>query len=153
MILGFFQFFVTLLSGFVINRVGRRPMMLIGMTIILISLLSGFFISFLVDEHEAYTVWIIFFHVLGYSISIGPLCFIYAVEILENINIFLITYWGFGIITSLSFDFLIEYKNGDGVPFMFCIYFIGSLLCFIFFYKKMIETKSVPKKKIYELIE
>jgi MFS family permease len=79
MILGFFQFFVTFISGFIINKVGRRPMMLCGMGIVLISLLLGFLITFLVDEHESYTVWIIFLHIFGYSISIGPLCFTYAV--------------------------------------------------------------------------
>jgi len=82
MMLGFFQFVVTLIGGFFINKLGRRPMMLFGMTVILVSLLLGFLITFLIDEHEPYTVWVIFIHVFGYSISIGPLCFIYAVEIL-----------------------------------------------------------------------
>ena len=78
-ILGLFQFIVTFASGFFINRLGKRPMMLFGMVIILVALLLGFLITFFIDEHESYTVWVIFLHTFGFSVSIGPLCFTYAV--------------------------------------------------------------------------
>jgi MFS family permease len=77
--LGFFQVLVTFISGFFINKFGRRPMMLVGMAIVSITLLAGFFITFLVDEHESITIFIIFAYVLGYSISMGPICLMYAV--------------------------------------------------------------------------
>lgn len=53
--------------------------MLIGLAIVCVSLFAGFFITFFIDEHESITVFIIFAHVLGYSISMGPICLMYAV--------------------------------------------------------------------------
>lgn len=70
---------VTFISGFFINKFGRRPLMLIGLAIVCVSLFAGFFITFFIDEHESITVFIIFAHVLGYSISMGPICLMYAV--------------------------------------------------------------------------
>jgi MFS family permease len=42
MLLGFFQVLTTLLGGFLINRFGRRPLMLIGHGIVVFSLFSEF---------------------------------------------------------------------------------------------------------------
>lgn len=53
--------------------------MLIGMAIVCVTLLAGFFITFFIGEHENITVFVIFAHVLGYSISMGPICLMYAV--------------------------------------------------------------------------
>jgi MFS family permease len=79
LVLGFFQVFVTFTSGFLINKFGRRPMMLLGLAVLTIALLTGFFVTQFIDEHEGITVFIVFVHVLGYSISIGPICMMYAV--------------------------------------------------------------------------
>lgn len=49
LLLGFFQVVVTCSSGFLISKFGRRPIMLIGMGIIILALLAGFFITLLVD--------------------------------------------------------------------------------------------------------
>ncbi len=54
-------------------------MMLVGMAIVSITLLAGFFITFFVDEHERITIFVIFAYVMGYSISMGPICLMYAV--------------------------------------------------------------------------
>jgi MFS family permease len=43
-----FQVVVTLGSGFLINRFGRRPMMLIGEGIVVVALFLGFIVTSLV---------------------------------------------------------------------------------------------------------
>jgi MFS family permease len=45
MLLGFFQVLVTFTSGFLINRLGRRPMMLIGIAIFSIALITAFIVT------------------------------------------------------------------------------------------------------------
>jgi MFS family permease len=45
LILGIFQVFTTLASGCLINRYGRRPLMMIGHTIVIVSLLLGFLVT------------------------------------------------------------------------------------------------------------
>lgn len=45
LILGFFQVAITLMGGFLINKFGRRPMMLTGFTIIVLSLLASIVVT------------------------------------------------------------------------------------------------------------
>lgn len=150
LILGFFQVVVTFISGFFINRFGRRPMMLIGEIIIVASLLACLLMTMLVERHEILTTAFIFVYMLGYSISIGPLFMIYAVETMSNLQIVIQTYWGLMVVLTLTTDLLIEEV---GLPIMFGIFFVGSALCLRYFQQKMIETKGVPKKEIKSLIE
>lgn len=125
-------------------------MMIIGQTIIVVSLLACVLVTLLVDKHEIITTAILFVYILGYSISIGPLFMMYAVETLSNIQLVIQVYWGLMILLTLTTDILIE---TIGLPIMFGIFFICSLLSLKFFHKKMIETKDVPKKEIKSLLE
>jgi MFS family permease len=77
--LGFFQVLSTFISGFLINRYGRRPMMLLGQAIIVLSLLFCGVVTMAVEKHEVVITLAIFFYTLGYSISLGPLFMMYAI--------------------------------------------------------------------------
>ncbi len=77
--LGLFQVLITFASGFFINKFGRRPMMLIGQTIIVISLLVCAIVTLAVERHEIITIICIFIYFFGYSISLGPLFMLYAI--------------------------------------------------------------------------
>jgi MFS family permease len=148
--LGIFQVFATFLSGFLINHFGRRPLMLTGLGIIIVSLFTGVLVTFLVPSHESITVVIIFAHILGFSISLGPICMLYAVEALESLRLLIVTYWGMNLLITLFSDFLIE---SVGVSFMFLIFGVCSLFSFGFLYVFMVETKDTPRKKVWEAIE
>lgn len=124
--------------------------MLIGQTIIVVSLLACIVTTMLIERHEIITTVFIFVYMLGYSISIGPLFMMYAVETLSNLQLIIQIYWGLMIAVTLTVDLLIEEVS---IPIMFGIFFISSALCLRFFHKKMIETKGVPKKEIKSLIE
>lgn len=150
LILGFFQIIVTLISGFFINRFGRRPMMLIGQSIIVVSLFACMISTMLVERHEILTTVFIFVYMFGYSISVGPLFMMYAVETLSNLQLIIQIYWGLMIVVTLTIDLLIEEVS---IPIMFGMFFLSSALCLKFFHKKMVETKGVPKKEIKSLIE
>lgn len=51
MLLGVFQVICTILGGFLVNRFGRRPLMLTGMIIIFLSLFTGAVVTNLVEDH------------------------------------------------------------------------------------------------------
>ncbi len=51
LILGFFQVIVTFISGFFINKYGRRPMMLIGQSIIVASLFGCVCATYFIEKH------------------------------------------------------------------------------------------------------
>jgi MFS transporter, SP family, xylose:H+ symportor len=150
MMLGFFQVLITVTSGFFINRFGRRPMMLVGMGVLTVALIIGFFVTQFIEEHERITVLVVFLHVLGYSVSLGPICMMYAVEALEDISIVIIVNWGLYSFITLAGDYLIE---SIGLPVLFLTFGVSSIFCFWYFYFYMVETKNTTRKKIWENIE
>ena len=143
--LGFFQFFVTIIGGFLINRFGRRLLMLSGLGVIIISLLIGLIITFFIEEHENYTIFVIFTHSIGYSISLGPICMLYAVEALENIQIVLCVNQGLTIVITLISDMFIQSIE---IYVLFAVFAVGSILSFIFFAKFMVQSKDTSRKMI-----
>lgn len=118
-----------------INRFGRRLLMLSGLGVIISSLLIGFIITLFIEEHENYTIFVIFTHNLGYSISLGPICMLYAVEALENIQLVLCVNWGLTVLITLISDLFIESIE---IYILFGVFAIGSIISFIFFAKFMV---------------
>lgn len=136
---------MTIIGGFLINRFGRRLLMLSGLGIVIASLLIGLIITIFIEEHENYTIFVIFTHNLGYSISLGPICMLYAVEALENIQIVLSVNWGLSIVITLISDLFIESIE---IYVLFGVFAFGSIISFVFFAKFMVESKDTSRKLI-----
>lgn len=135
MMLGFFQVICTVVGGILVNKFGRRPLMLIGMTIIFLSLFTGAMVAYFVEDHESITVFVVFTHVLGFSVSLGPITMLYAVEALEDLKPVIISYWALNLIITFSSDFLIE---SVGISIMFTIFAVCTLLCLLFFSRYLV---------------
>ena len=78
--LGIFQIIFTLISGSLLDKFGRRSLMLIGETIIIISLLSAYYVLDYDKESgwdAKFASYAIFAHIAGFSLSLGPITFIY----------------------------------------------------------------------------
>ena len=131
------------MSGFLINRYGRRPMMLIGQAIIVLSLLFCGVVSLAIEKHEAIITFAIFFYTMGYSISLGPLFMMYAIESFADLTVVIAAYWGVMVIFTFTTDFLIEEMD---ISLMFFIFFACSALSLAYFCRRMVETKGASKK-------
>ena len=76
--MGLLQVVVTFFSGFMINKYGRRSLMLIGSSIVCFSLISAFFCDAFLSNSDGLITKLIFLHVVGFSLSLGPVSMIYA---------------------------------------------------------------------------
>jgi MFS family permease len=76
--LGILQVVITFGSGFMINRFGRRSLMLLGETIIVVSLLLGFIFDNWVENNQKFITFVVFTHIIGFSISLGPVSMLYV---------------------------------------------------------------------------
>lgn len=61
---------------------GRRTLTLYGTGIIIFSLVTAFLLDALVANSEKMVIILIFIHIIGFSISLGPISFIYAAEVM-----------------------------------------------------------------------
>lgn len=76
--LGIFQVLLTLMSSFLLDKFGRRSLMLTGMSILVFSLFGAFFATDVFNMGSGIIVFFIFLHIFGFSISLGPICGLYA---------------------------------------------------------------------------
>ena len=94
--LGLFQILFTIISGSLLDKFGRRSLMLLGETIIILSLLGAYYV---LDYDKAsgwdakFASYAIFAHIAGFSLSLGPITFIYLSEILDDISMFMVMIW------------------------------------------------------------
>ena len=143
----------TIVSLFLIDRLGRKPLLYFGMTLMTVCLFA-LSISFAFDQTTALK-WIafasLFFYVIGFAVSLGPIMWLLFAEIFPikvrsiAISIMASMQWLFNFIVSLTFLTLIKYFHGAGT---FGLYGVVCLLGIIFVYYKVPETKGVSLEKI-----
>ena len=140
--LGLLQVFVTFISGFMINSCGRRTLTLYGSSIIVFSLVTAFILDALIESSEKMVIMLIFLHIIGFSISLGPISFIYAAEIMENLGFVVVVNWVFTILVSLFSEIMI---NSFGIGKVFLFYGLSTLACLLYMQKFMVESKGLTR--------
>jgi SP family arabinose:H+ symporter-like MFS transporter len=76
--LGLFQFLMTFTSSFALDRFGRRSLMLFGDMFMIVSLLSAYIVTDILNLSPQIVIIFVFLHIFGYAISMGPVTCIYA---------------------------------------------------------------------------
>jgi predicted MFS family arabinose efflux permease len=76
--LGVFQVLMTFVSSIYLDRFGRRSLMLMGLTIVVGSLFLAFIATEVLNLSSGIVVFFVFLHIFGFSISLGPICCLYA---------------------------------------------------------------------------
>ncbi len=136
-----------------IDRIGRKPLLYIGMTLMTVCLfcLSA---SFYFDDHGSLK-WVAFsgilLYVVGFAISLGPIMWLMFTEIfplkVRGIATSMVAslQWLFNFIVSLTFLTFIQYFHGTGT---FGLYGVICLIGIFFVYYKVPETKGVTLEHI-----
>ena len=147
--LGVLQVVVTFLSGFLINRYGRRTLMLSGMTVIVLSLLGGAVEAWLEDDTSHILLIVVFLHIVGFSLSLGPVGMLYIAEIMENVTLAVCVIWILTLFVSMISEIMIK-SLGIGTAFFF--YGVISLVCLVYLKNNMVESKGLSREKIVSRI-
>ncbi|MEI6789586.1 MAG: sugar porter family MFS transporter [Myxococcaceae bacterium] len=130
----------TILSLFLIDRLGRRPLLIIGLAGMCVSLaLLG----------VGFNIWISLVCLLAYiaffAISIGPIMWLMISEVFPlqqrglGTSLAVCAQWGFNLIISGTFPILL---HEIGIDYTFWIYAFLCLIGLVFVIKKVPETKG-----------
>jgi len=147
--MGFWNFLTTLIATFLVDRLGRRPLILIG-TVIMAVACVGLALTYQL-VHAALPLGILaiiflFAFILGFEIGEGPLFWVVCVELFEPeirgpaLSLLNTTVWLFNIMLTFAFLPLSEYLGSAAVFWMFGG--IG-LVCVIAMYFVLPETKKL----------
>lgn len=139
-----------------IDRLGRKKLLYIGMTLMLICLLS-LSIGFHLDHDSAALKWLSFgsliVYVIGFAISLGPIMWLIFTEVFPlevrgiATSLMASLQWLFNFIVSLTFLTLIKYFHETGT---FGLYAAICFLGILFVYFKVPETQDVSLEEIEE---
>jgi sugar porter (SP) family MFS transporter len=151
MIMGLVNLSFTVLSIVLIEKLGRRLLMLIGsvgMGVFLFAISAAYF-----TNHFNGVIVLIF--IMGYlaffALSLGPIVWVLIGEIFPNnlrshaVSLSVFCLWGSNFVVSFSFPYLLTHLKGG---FTFLIYGVMCVLCFIFVLQYLVETKGKTLEQI-----
>lgn len=151
-VLSVIQVFGTVVSTRVVDRAGRKKMILYGQLFILLCLLLIFIIDELIGSRWGTSfnsigiITLIFMHLFAMNLTLGPCCIIYCTEVVEDITWMIITLKGLALSIALTSEYMIEYI---GIGFMFFIFFWLTLLAHVFLRFNIKETKGKTTEQVY----
>lgn len=148
-IIGFTNLIFTLIAMRLIDKIGRRKMLLIGsvgMTIFL-TLFAFAYIT------EAMGSWLLVVMLIGFvaffSSSQGAVIWVLLSEMFPNnirargASIGSFSHWFFNALMVFLFPTIAAYfTNGKGIGYIFLFYAVATLISFFFFRKFLVETKG-----------
>ena len=149
-ILGIVNLTFVVASMFFVDRLGRKPLMIIGsigMSVAMFLLA----LTFISGHARGYFVLIcIMGYLAAFGFSLGPVVWVILAEIFPNrvrsyamaIAIFML--WGANFIVTLTFPYLLNNAKG----YAFVIYGVMCVLCLLFVMKYLHETKGKTLEEI-----
>ena len=141
----------TLLAMTVIDKIGRKPLLLIG-SVGTALCLFGVSAIFFTNQHQAALVWLLVAYIAFFAISQGAVIWVYIGEVFPNLvrakgqSVGSSSHWVMNAIISLTFPLLA--KSSGAYPFVF----FGSMMILQFFVVLFIypETKQVSLEQMQQ---
>jgi SP family arabinose:H+ symporter-like MFS transporter len=151
LLVGVVNFVLTIAGMLLVDRWGRRPLMIWGLLFIILSL-SGISFLFFTDQFKG-TLALIFIllFIASFAISAGPVMWVLLSEIfpqqIKGIGTSLATFsmWIFVGVTSFAFPVILNRWGGGAT---FAIFAVISLLHLIFIQRYIPETKGKSLEEI-----
>lgn len=152
-LIGVAGFLGILCSMWLIDKVGRKPLLLFGATVMALALI-GVGIAFNAHASAYLTIGLIFLFLFGFNISVGPIVWVLLSEIFPNLtrglamSIATFFMWVANWVVSQSFPVLL---NKVGLSECFWIYAVFCIVTFVFVLRSVVETKNKSLEEIEKL--
>lgn len=152
-LIGVAGFLGILCSMWLIDKVGRKPLLLFGAAVMALALI-GVGIAFNAHASVYLTIGLIFLFLFGFNISVGPIVWVLLSEIFPNLtrglamSIATFFMWVANWVVSQSFPVLL---NRIGLAGCFWIYAVFCVVTFVFVLRSVIETKNKSLEEIEKL--
>jgi MFS transporter, SP family, xylose:H+ symportor len=148
-LIGVVSFIFVLIALTLVEKWGRKPLLLIGSVGMAVGMFGVATLSF-VDSMGLGALLFILVYVAFYNLSFGPLVWVLAAEIFPNkirgqvMAITVVANWGSNLLISATFPSLLEISAGVAYSF----YGVMCILSFIFVWKLVPETKGKTLEEI-----
>lgn len=148
-IIGIVNFIFVLIAMLLVDRVGRRLLMIVGSIGMAVGMFGVAALAYLDQMGIGALIFILIF-VAFYNLSFGPLMWVLASELFPNkvrgqiMAITVVANWGSNLLISSTFPSLLEF----GAGFAYTFYGVMCLLALLFVLKLVPETKGKTLEEI-----
>lgn len=148
-IIGIVNFIFVLIAMLLVDRVGRRLLMIVGSIGMAVGMFGVAALAYLDQMGIGALIFILIF-VAFYNLSFGPLMWVLASELFPNkvrgqvMAITVVANWGSNLLISSTFPSLLEF----GAGFAYTFYGIMCVLALLFVLKLVPETKGKTLEEI-----
>jgi MFS family permease len=147
----------TILAIRLLDAFGRRPLLLVGVVGIVLSLII-MVVAFAGNVHSHATLaWLTFFAVILFvacqTIGTGPACWLIPSEIFPTnmrglgMGLSVACNWGTNVVVAFLFPIILSHWGGLT---SFVIFLVIAIIAFVYFYRYLPETKGVTLEHIEE---
>jgi SP family galactose:H+ symporter-like MFS transporter len=152
LIVGIMNFLTTIIAVFLVDRIGRRPLLFVSSTGMLVSLVAtGALFALGPHTYGVLLLIAVMLYIVSFAIGFGPVFWLLSSEIFptrlraagESMSAF--CNWSANFLVSATFLTLI---NGIGASVTFWIFAFFALVSIIFTYRFVPETKNKPLEQI-----
>ncbi|MTK64949.1 MAG: sugar porter family MFS transporter [Methanobacterium sp.] len=155
--IGVVNVLLTVVSILLIDRIGRRPLLLVGITGMIISLgIMG--LAFIMPDLTSSLGWVavicLMLYVGSFAISLGPIFWLMIAEIYplkirgRAMSVVTMINWATNLVVAITFLTIIELLGASGT---FWLYGVIAVLSLIFVYYRVPETKGKSLEEIERL--
>jgi MFS family permease len=152
MIVGVVNVVATIVAIFLVDRVGRRPLLLFGTTGAMLTLIAaGLLFMAGAKQHGTFLLIDILLYIVSFAIGLGPVYWLMASEVFPTrlrgagSSISTVGNWSANLIISITF---LTLMNTIGRPFTFWIYAVFAAIQIAFAWFLVPETKGKPLEDI-----
>jgi len=140
----------AILAMFLVDKMGRRPLMIIGSIGMTISM-GMLSLTFISGNQKGYGVLLcIMCYLAAFGFSLGPVVFVLLSEMFPNrlrgyaVAVATFMLWSSNFVVSMTFPYLLAHFKG----YSFTVYGMLCLLCLVFVLKYVRETKEKTLEEI-----
>jgi MFS family permease len=145
LILGAIQILATLAGGWLANEYGRKKTLIHG-GMLVTGVLFLVFATYSWDQKQSkLLVLLILTYIIGYAMSIGSTSMIYLAELLPDLSIIIMIYWGMTLLASLTSPIILD---AFGVSNTFLIFGAINAACLFYMRTHMVESQSKSRKQL-----
>jgi SP family galactose:H+ symporter-like MFS transporter len=158
--IGFINIVATIISMWLIDYLGRRAIVIIGLLLMAFSLAGFSFLHFYIDMHPLVR-WIsalmLLFYVISFAVSMGPIPYVLMSELFPirlrtiGMGIASATAWGINALVTFVFPILIEHAGISRLFLGFSIVCaVAMCICFLFCPETKNQTLESIETKLHK---
>ena len=151
-VMGIVNILFTVVAIFTVDKMGRKPLLIIGSTGMMIGMIALAALSF-TDSIGVGALVFIILYTASFMMSWGPICWVLIAEIFPNtirsqaVAIAVAAQWISNFLVSATFPSLSAWSIGG----TYCIYALMSLLSALFVWRWVPETKGKTLEEMSDL--